>query len=123
MGKNFTVELTPPVDSDGQLSALMADDLQERSVRRQYLDLLSELTNDIYFRSSRIKWPRGPNGSWISFPLGTRVAICQLDKGDPDLWSCGLGCGKLTVMRIVSQEKYHELLAQGSQPWTTADLQ
>ena len=120
MGMNFTVELVA-TDRDGQTSALMTDDLQERAVRRQYLKLLNKLTNEIYFRSSRINWPRGPNGSWIRFPIGTRVAMCQLDKGDPDLWEYGRGLGKLTVMRIVSHEKYHELIAQGSQPWTKAD--
>ncbi|WP_125613180.1 hypothetical protein [Specibacter cremeus] len=119
MGRTFNVELVSR-DPDGRVSQLWTEDLRQRAVRKEYLRLLDRLTNDFYYSASRMGWPRGPDGSWISFPLGERVAVCQWDKGNPDLWDSGQGLGTLTVMRILTGAQHAEFVRQGSQPWTLA---
>ena len=119
MARTFTIKLVPP-EPNGQLPALMTDDLSLRSERLKYLRLLDNLTNEFLYQAGPMKWPRSSSGSWISFPLGTRVAICQWNKGEPDLWEYGLGLGTLTVMRIVTDETYQAICMQGNLPWKPA---
>lgn len=119
MVTNFTIKLVP-ADPDGRAPSLMTDDLGLRSDRIKYMKLLDNLTNDFLYQASPMKWASDPHGSWISFPLGTRMAICLWDKGEPDFWESGRGFGTLTVVRIVSEERYRAIRRQGGLPWQPA---
>ncbi|RAN74867.1 hypothetical protein B5P43_27720 [Bacillus sp. SRB_336] len=116
MARTFTIELVA-ADPDGRASDLMSVDLGLRADRMKYLKLLDKLTNEFMYQASPMRWPPEPQGSWISFPLGGRVAICLWDTGEPDSWQDGRGFGTLTVMRIVSEELYQAICRQGGLPW------
>ncbi|NTY60126.1 hypothetical protein [Mycolicibacterium sphagni] len=85
-------------DSDGSDSDL-ARDLRTDGAKRTLA--INRLTEDFLFRATPLYVPPGPEGAWISVPLGPDVAMCQWDPGDPAAFAAGLPVGRLKVVRVI----------------------
>jgi hypothetical protein len=60
----------------------------------------------------RLPLPRGDEGSWVTFQLCRRIAMCQFSKRAPGLWIFGGGQNSLKVVRIVTSAALQDLVGQ-----------
>jgi hypothetical protein len=110
--KRFKVDLVL-CDPDGRPSALARDLATDGSKR---LRRLKGLTEEFLDEAQRMNWPRGPEGSWIYFPLADDIVICQWDPGDKGLWTLGFQEGHLKVIRIIRRTELPGFLASPEEP-------
>jgi hypothetical protein len=92
---------------DGSLSELNRDLAKDRAAIVKGLD---RLTNEFVHTARKLPWRGNAEGSWIVFPLGGNIALCQWQPGQPELWHLGVGRGMLKVVRILGPAELQRLL-------------